>query len=269
MLVLALDTTTRGGSVALVRERRLVDLLTGNPEVTHAQRLPGDIVALLDRHRLTVHDVEVFAVASGPGSFTGLRIGIATIQGLAFATGTLVAPVSALDALGMIGAASRSGAASADPAFVGAVMDAQRSEVFSALYRGLETGASVPRAALEPGDVPLQAIEPPEVGDPRATFERWRSRLPRGAGCRLVGDGVLRYRREAQEVLGDHAVVCEALEPLAPTIGLLATDMARAGRAVAPHAVKPVYVRRPDAELARERRSSRQASSEREQPRNG
>ena len=79
MRVLALDTTTPAGSVALVDEDRVVDERGGDPSRTHAQRLPGDLLRVLERRGLAMSDIDLFAVASGPGSFTGLRIGIATI----------------------------------------------------------------------------------------------------------------------------------------------------------------------------------------------
>src|SRR5579872_923838 len=99
MHVVALDTTTRGGSVALVANDRVVDEQCGDLSRTHAEQLPGAILALMERHHMALTDVDLFAVASGPGSFTGLRIGIATIQGLACATSRPVVAVSALEAL--------------------------------------------------------------------------------------------------------------------------------------------------------------------------
>ena len=99
MLVLALDTTTRRGSVALVRDGVELESYAGDEGVTHGQRLPGDLVRVLDRQKLSLGDVDLFAVAAGPGSFTGLRIGIATMQGLALASGKPIIGVSALDAL--------------------------------------------------------------------------------------------------------------------------------------------------------------------------
>src|ERR1700681_1714887 len=130
MHVLALDTTTRAGSLALVDEDRSVEEVSGDPSRPHAEQLPGGILALLGRHGLAMSDVDVFAVASGPGSFTGLRIGIATIQGLAFATSRPVVAVSALEAL-----AHAASADLAPGALVAAWIDAHRHEVFAALYR--------------------------------------------------------------------------------------------------------------------------------------
>src|SRR5713101_7862843 len=99
MRILALDTTTRAGSVALVEHDCVIEERAGDPARTHAERLPREIHALFDGRGIGSADVDLFAVASGPGSFTGLRIGIATMQGLAFVHRRKIAPVSALEAL--------------------------------------------------------------------------------------------------------------------------------------------------------------------------
>src|SRR4051812_25477072 len=99
LIILALDTTTAAGSTAVVRDGLVLAEQIGNAEVTHGQRLPADLANVLDLASIPIEDVEVIAVAAGPGSFTGLRVGIATAQGLATASSRLVVPVSALEAL--------------------------------------------------------------------------------------------------------------------------------------------------------------------------
>ena len=141
MLVLALDTTTRQGGVALTRDGAVVGTFAGDASVTHGQRLPGDLLRLLDAHALNVADVDLFAVAAGPGSFTGLRIGIATLQGFALANNRPLVGVSALDALNHSARSALSPqpsalSASQNGTEVAAWMNAQRGEVFSALYDG-------------------------------------------------------------------------------------------------------------------------------------
>src|SRR5437764_13514239 len=98
MKVLALDTTTRAGSAALVEDDRVVAERSGDGARTHALRLPGEILALADEHAWPLSAIDLYAVASGPGSFTGLRIGIATIQGLAIVHRRRVVSVPVLDA---------------------------------------------------------------------------------------------------------------------------------------------------------------------------
>src|SRR6476646_5153457 len=104
MRVLALDTTTRAGSVAVVDGDRVLVDECGDPARSHAERLPADLLAALERAGLTIADIDLFAVASGPGSFTGLRIGIATMQGLAFVRQKRIVPVSVLFGLAIAGA---------------------------------------------------------------------------------------------------------------------------------------------------------------------
>jgi tRNA threonylcarbamoyladenosine biosynthesis protein TsaB len=183
-------------------------------------------MALLADAGVALHDVDRFAVATGPGSFTGLRIGIATIQGLALAQGTLVAPVSTFDALRAAQRAPRTPTA--------VWIDAHRGEVFATLY-GADGGV----------------LHGPTSLSPDATLDAWAAALD-GADLVFAGDGAVKYRRVIEARLGGAAGIPSAVPPLAGVIGRLAA--AEPGRAVRPHAVVPLYVRRSDAELARDRR---------------
>ncbi|MCU1385787.1 MAG: universal bacterial protein YeaZ, partial [Acidobacteria bacterium] len=99
MRVLALDTTTRAGSAALVADDRVVDERSGDGTRTHALRLPAELLTLAEAAGWPLPTIDLYAVASGPGSFTGLRIGIATVQGLALVHRRRIVAVPALDAL--------------------------------------------------------------------------------------------------------------------------------------------------------------------------
>src|SRR5438105_15233852 len=98
MRILALDTSARRGSLAWLTPDGC-DARTGDDSRTHVQRLPGELLALLRDHGATLHDVDLFAVIAGPGSFTGLRVGIAAIQGLALVGGQKVVAIPTLDAI--------------------------------------------------------------------------------------------------------------------------------------------------------------------------
>jgi len=239
MLVLALDTTTRAGSVAVAKDGRVLDLLAGDPGRPHAERVPADLVRSLERAGAALSDVDVFAVAIGPGSFTGLRIGIAAIQGCAFAAGRPVVGVSALEALALAASGSRPPEKGLR---LGVWMDAQRQEVFSALY---DISGRGPEANLD-------AIEGPAVGSPASTAARWHQVLG-GSWCAVAGDGAMKYSQLLSETAGAPVHVI-APPPLAATIALVAERRARAGEGTVPHAIRPLYVRRSDAELARDRR---------------
>lgn len=233
MRVLALDTTTRAGSTALVAGDRIVGERIGDGARTHAVRLPGEILALVEANQWPLAEIDLYAVASGPGSFTGLRIGIATIQGLAFVHGRRVVGVPALHALAH--AASRD---LSQGALVAAWMDAHRREVFAALYR--VTGA--PPFSRER----LTEVEGPTVGSSASTLTRWRD-LATGLPAIFVGDGATLYAADiARESPAARALPAP---PLAGVIGRLAA--ARASESLEPAALRPLYVRRPDAEVAR------------------
>ena len=227
MLVLALDTTTRAGSAAVVDGGVLLGEIIGDGSRTHGERLPRDLMRALEAAAVPLGAIDLLAVAAGPGSFTGLRVGIAAMQGLAMSTGRLIVPISALDALA-VAAADGSGA-------VAAWVDAQRGEVFATLYDSTGT-----RVIVEPSSLP-----------PARTIDAWASAMPEGPP-RFIGDGAVRYEAIIRERFGVAAQVLPA-PPLAGIIGRLAA--AAPGRAVLPHAIVPIYIRRPDAELARSRRA--------------
>ena len=234
MRVLALDTTTRAGSAALVLDDRVVDERSGDGARTHAVRMPGEVVALAEANRWPLSGIELYAVASGPGSFTGLRIGIATIQALAFVHGRRVVGVPVLDAL-----AHAAGADLPEGAVIAAWMDAHRHDVFAALYRVATQSAS--------GLAKLTEIEGPRVGSPASTLERWRA-LAEGWPSVFVGDGATLYAADIARHSPDARVLPSPL--LAGVIGRLAN--ARASEAQDPAAVRPLYVRRTDAEIIRD-----------------
>src|SRR5262249_6055873 len=119
-------------------------------------------------------------------------------------------------------------------------MDAHRRDVFAALF---EVAAAPPFAAER-----LIDREDATVGDPRAIFAEWRTRgvVPQV----VIGDGAVRYAAAIAEL--DAAVGVGPDAPLAGVIGLIALERARRGEAVPPAGIQPVYVRRPDAELARD-----------------
>lgn len=227
MWVLALDTSTRAGSVALARGGDVVAAASGDPSRTHGERLPGDLLSLAGDAGVALSRIDLFAVSRGPGSFTGLRVGLATIQALALAQRRNVLPVSTLEALAHTpGQGER----------VLAWMDGHRGDVFAALYE---------RAAT-------RCLAGPCAGDPAEILESWAAEL----GARrldVVGDGVTATRALLARRLGRATVLVDDPPPLAPVIARIAFQRRDLG--IAPHAVQPLYVRRPDAVLARERGS--------------
>jgi tRNA threonylcarbamoyladenosine biosynthesis protein TsaB len=211
--ILSVDTTTERGSVAitdageLLGELRLL-LPSG---ATHSERLMPGVDFLLQALGCPLASLDGYAVATGPGSFTGLRIGISTVQGLALGHPRPCLGVSTLDVL-----AAR---ARGESAVTAAVLDAWRDEVYAALYDAAGTLQQGPFA------------------EPAADFAR---RAPPGAA--YIGSGALRYR----ETLVSHdpsAVFPERSLFLAGTLGRLAGPRLAAGLGHGPEALRPLYVR--------------------------
>lgn len=225
MLVLALDTTTRGGSCAIASDGVVMRERNGDPDRPHDVRLPRDLMTLLDDVKVDVRGIDCYAVATGPGSFTGLRIGIATMQGLAFAAGKPLVGVSGFDAL-----ARRAGAATPVATWV----DAWRGEVFAARYdHGRE-------------------VEPPTVESPASLLTRIT------APTLFIGDAVLLFADVITAALGGAARFAQPAAPaLAGTIAEMATEAVHSGVRPGPEEIRPLYVRRPSAELSRDARPIR------------
>lgn len=231
MLVLALDSSTRAGSLALARDGHVLEARVGAPLVRHAVRLPGDAVDLLAAHGHTLADVDLFAAVIGPGGFTGLRVGLATMQGLALALDRRVFAASSLDLLGLAGAAQAAGAP-----WVGAWMHGMRGEVFTAVYAPAADG---PRTVVEAF-----------VGTPEEAVAMWREAITGDEPIVVLGDAWPEASAPLIEAFGDR------LRPV--TLPVLATVLAeqacrQPAVAVGPAALRPAYVRRPDAVLTRER----------------
>jgi tRNA threonylcarbamoyladenosine biosynthesis protein TsaB len=242
VLILALDTTTRAGSVAVVRapdrhdadfasrggDDQVLALLPGDESRTHGERLPREIAEALDRARVSRDQIDLLAVAAGPGGFTGLRIGLAAMQGLAMTLNRPVAGVSALRAL-----AAQVSDASAS--YVAPWMDAQRGDVFASLIDA--------KTAEE--------VDAPVAEHPSKVLTRWQSRLS-GRRVVFIGDAV---RRDADAIaaVGGGQWRIQEPGPLAPQVALLGKRLAEQGLAGPPHALVPMYIRRPDAEIERGR----------------
>jgi tRNA threonylcarbamoyladenosine biosynthesis protein TsaB len=226
MLILSLDTTTSAGSAALVRDGRVVREEASDRSRPQAARLPDELAALVDRTGVTLADVDGFAVGIGPGSFTGLRVGIATMQGLAMATGKPLFGLSALDALARVAKAE-----APRPARIATWVDAWRGEVYAGIY---EDG---------------REVEPPTVARPDALLGRLTGGL-----VLFTGAGAVIHHDVIHAALGDRARFAEPVAPLlAGAMGEMAAQAFEAGHRPPPDAIRPLYVRRPDAELARDR----------------
>ncbi|HOV87966.1 MAG TPA: tRNA (adenosine(37)-N6)-threonylcarbamoyltransferase complex dimerization subunit type 1 TsaB [Syntrophobacteraceae bacterium] len=224
MKILAADTSTPSGSVAVMEGDRLLAEWTFHSGHTHNRRLLKTLDSVLRELGWSLDGVEAFAVTAGPGSFTGLRIGLTTIKTLAWSTGKPYVGISSLDVL------AAPLAYSSHP--VCAVLDAKKQQVYAALYRGNQRGEPLrasPYQVMGPGELPGRLTEP----------------------TILVGDGWLLYRDLFRQAMGE-----SALEPppafhtlRAGFLADLAQRRLLCGEAQDPVSSVPLYVRPSEAEL--------------------
>ena len=232
MRLLAVETSTLTGAVAVLDSGAVVAESRVSVAVTHGERLMAAIDGVLRAARCGLTDIDVFAVARGPGSFTGLRIGLSTVKALAFATGKPAVGVPTLKAL-----AWRLPYC-AYP--VCPVLDAKKNEVYAALYRTLEGQ--------------LEVLEAPRAVAPMTLAEELRTAV--AGPVVFVGDAVTPFATVFLDALGARARLAPAdlRLPSAVTVGELAGQALLSGEAPDPASLVPLYLRPSEAELARERR---------------
>lgn len=222
--ILAIDSSSTSGSIALFEDGRLVSEWTVGDVGTHADWLTRNVSALLESSGREVTDVDLFALSVGPGSFTGLRIGVSTVKGLAWTTGRPVSGVSTLAALSM------------NLAYTGLhvcpVLDARKKEVYSALYRveGTRPVEVVPDGPRSPEDLVR------EVADKVS---------PKGVV--FLGSGLNPYGEYFSENLPGASFAPEPLWHVrASCVARLAVD---AGETAEPAGLLPRYMRKSEAEI--------------------
>lgn len=131
MKILAVDTACTVAAVAVTENTKLLGEYIINHKKTHSQKLMPMIEEVLNNLELQPADIDIFAASNGPGSFTGLRIGVTTIKAIAFAANKPVVSVPTLDALAYNAAGSNS--------MICPIMDARNNQVYTALYRNNRT----------------------------------------------------------------------------------------------------------------------------------
>jgi tRNA threonylcarbamoyladenosine biosynthesis protein TsaB len=244
MIVLGFDTATRSTAVGLRLAGGETLQSRDDPgpgeHPGHATRLLGMTDELLNRAGIGWNALERIAVGLGPGTFTGLRVGVATARGLAQSLGVELVGVSSLRALAEPALRSELGAISSDPSGcldrVLAVLDARRGEAFAAAYRITDLGSTDELVAP-------RALAPEKLGSIAQQGEEWQA----------VGDGAIRFR-DHLEAAG--VVVAPDCSPLHLLSAEAICDLGARAEAVASsyETVVPDYRRRPDAEIALERK---------------
>lgn len=226
-IILALDTSSPSTSIAVMRSTKLLGSIDAPADEKRSERLWYEVRSLLSEVGITISEVDLFSVCIGPGGFTGLRVGVAAVKGLAAATGKLVIGVTSLEAA----------ACSARPApIVCALVNAHRGEVYSQLF------------SLDGDGVPIGQNEPAVT-----TFEGAIERVLNVGNLTFAGDAV----EAGAETIGRAAhtrgegewLIKQSDHPLAEDIARLAFLKYSRGEAESAARLKACYVRPAEAEI--------------------
>jgi tRNA threonylcarbamoyladenosine biosynthesis protein TsaB len=228
MYILGIETSTKTGSVAVLSEKGVVAQYSLNIEVTHSERLMATVDRVLVDTGMTISQLDGFSVAIGPGSFTGLRIGLSTVKGLALAVDKPVAVVPTLLAL----------ASNVPyPAYpVCPMLDARKKEVYMALY----VFDGTLQQKISEAVIPISQLGSLIAG--KTIF---------------TGEAAYIHRAEIERLFGDRALIAprSVILPSAATIAEIGLEMLNSGRHSDPDSLAPLYIRRPEAEVAWEKRT--------------
>ncbi|MDO9288298.1 MAG: tRNA (adenosine(37)-N6)-threonylcarbamoyltransferase complex dimerization subunit type 1 TsaB [Thermodesulfovibrionales bacterium] len=228
MKILAIDTSTMLGGIAIMDDLTLIAETRLNVKATHSERLMTEIEHCLKQSSLKISDIDVFAVAIGPGSFTGLRIGLSAVKGLSYATGKPIVSVPTLDALALNFPCSRYP--------VCTMLDARKKEVYAALFEWDNDNFKKLINEI--------SINPEEF---------MRNVLLRGEYDKIIfaGEGAVIYKDKIIEVMGEKAIFAspEKTVPSPANVAYIGFKKALRGEFSEPVSLVPIYIRRSEAEV--------------------
>ena len=225
MNILAIDTSGPVAGCCVLSDGKVVHLIEMEHGLTHSETIMTVVDQALSASGLSCRNMDLFAVAAGPGSFTGVRLGVCAAKGFAHATGKPCAPVHALEALSM-NLAGFDG-------LVCPILDARRGQVYCAAF---DVSSGMPRRTME---------------DDAVALEEFIARLPGDCRLAFVGDGLPVHREKIRALLGERAFLPPAnlVSLRTDAVGLLA--LAHPETWVPAHALQAVYLRKPQAERER------------------
>ncbi len=224
MKVLALETATIAGSIAIVDDNKgLIGEVKVDVKIAHSERLMPSVQWLLKASSITIKEIDAFAVSIGPGSFTGLRIGLSTAKGFSYSTGRPIVPVPTLDAFAKtLPFCSH---------MICPMLDARKNEIYAGLYKWEDNLCKklMPETALSPEEL-LKRINEPVV---------------------FMGDGVKIYKKLIIDTLGTDAILAPAsrMSPSASSVAEIAVEKLKQGITADPVKLTPFYIRKSEAEI--------------------
>ena len=232
VLTLALDTSSPSGSLAVLRDESVIGVVSTTTGEVYSSRMFRELDFLLGELSLRMEQFELFAVAAGPGSFTGLRVGLTAVKAWAEVYAKPIAAVSALEAVAVQARSSR--------AIIVPALDARRGQVYFGIYRRTADGAG-DQLALDGEEC---------VMTPAEFFEAVRSRTGSAESAIVTPTPDLFSPSAVANDINTLRIRIEgASAVLAPFIGVLGLHRARRGQLADPMTLDANYVRRTDAEL--------------------
>jgi tRNA threonylcarbamoyladenosine biosynthesis protein TsaB len=223
MKLLAIETATMLGGVAIMEGDRLVAESRLNIRVTHSERLMKEIDRVLRGTSMDISEIDVFGISIGPGSFTGLRVGLSTVKGLVYATGKKLVTAPTLEAMAWNIPFSEYQ--------ICPMLDARRKEIYTAVFRWSGGGFSrVINECTLSADELLKKIDAPTL---------------------FLGEGATLYRDKIQAALGDRALfgAPQHMMPSPSNVAFLCMRKAEEGEFSDALTVIPAYHRRSEAEI--------------------
>jgi tRNA threonylcarbamoyladenosine biosynthesis protein TsaB len=231
MLLLAVDTADRAGGLAVLNDGRLIGEISTASDEGYSSRLFRQLEFLLRELHVEIGQFDVYAVNAGPGSFTGLRVGLAAVKAWAEVFSKPIVAVSGLEAV----------AIQAHPAsdeLIAPILDARRGQVYAALYRVR--------------DARLVAEEPEQVSTAEEFLAQLASHSDSGK-IRFISPGPAVLQPALERWAASHHAISPTIESaspaLAPMVGKLAFERAARGQFTDSLRLDANYVRRSDAEL--------------------
>lgn len=223
MKILAIETSTMLGGVALADEQGLIAEIRLNVKSTHSERMMTAIDHVLKQSDTGIGEIDVVAAAVGPGSFTGLRIGLSTAKGLCFASGRPLVLVPTLEAFAWNFPYAK------HPVCL--MLDARKEEVYAAVFRWQDNGfvPVVSERSVKPEEL-LSVIDGPVV---------------------LAGEGVRIYRERIAAAIGDRALIAphDKMVPMPSNVAMIGIRKALQGEFSDVALAEPLYIRKSEAEV--------------------
>lgn len=235
MKILALDTSGPVAGAALMENGVVTHEIIAQHGLTHSQTAMPMVDQCLESAGVAAKDVDLFAAVAGPGSFTGVRIGVCAVRALAHAWGKNALALDSLETLA-INAFGFSGV-------ICPILDARRGQVYCAAFR------------LESGETPTRLLE-----DDALSLQEFLEKLPPTEKCLFLGDGLTAHFPSIRQTLGERAVAAPAhMAYLRPAAACRLAQI-RSDQAQDCLHLKPVYLRAPQAERERNARLAKEAA---------